>query len=511
MKAPRRKKTNPDFESLPLREKISRRIIEYGVFGLIIFAPLPAASVHEWSILIIQLVVLFMMIAYILMTKKPQINIHLDKRVKLPGYLFAGLFVLIIFQIIPLPISMIKLISSHSFSFREIFSPEIANQKYMSISLIPANTLKEGLELLSYVLLGFLIIKTVRKKQIKRIYFTLVCMGIFQAFYGMFELSQKNPRILFYRKIYNLDSVTGTFVNRNHFSGYLEMLLPLAIGLVLARIDIFSMARMSWREKFLRLSDKGLSTNLLLLFGILGMSLAILFSNSRSGAFLLVYSFFLFFGISALYYRNVREQDRKIMNFLKLAFLGVIVLSLYIGIGSTLNRFAMNEILHEGRPAIWANTIEIFKDYPLFGSGLGTFPSIYPGLETMGSPINVYHAHNDYLEYLAELGFLGMSLLIGGILFILVNSFLFWKMRKHREVKGLTLGGIIAIICMLFHSITDFNLHIPANMLTFSVILSLTVVLSTYRYRKPDEKDDISKLKTQVSRIISEKEKLERV
>jgi hypothetical protein len=135
----------------------------------------------------------------------------------------------------------------------------------MSLSLIPSHTLREGLELLSYFLLGFLIVKTItRRQQIMRIFYVLVSMGIFEAIYGMFELYNKNPRILFYKKIYGLDTVTGTFVNRNHLSGYLEMIIPLAIGLIIARIDLFSLAGLKWREKFLRFSEKGLSTNMMI-------------------------------------------------------------------------------------------------------------------------------------------------------------------------------------------------------------------------------------------------------
>ncbi len=56
------------------RDKICRKIIEYGILSVIVFSPLPAASVHEWSILVIEIVVLVMMAAYILMKERPQNN-----------------------------------------------------------------------------------------------------------------------------------------------------------------------------------------------------------------------------------------------------------------------------------------------------------------------------------------------------------------------------------------------------------------------------------------------------
>jgi len=66
-----KKKVMKDRLSLTRRHSICGKIIEYGILGLIIFSPLPAASVAEWSILVIQLTVLVMMAAYFLMREKP--------------------------------------------------------------------------------------------------------------------------------------------------------------------------------------------------------------------------------------------------------------------------------------------------------------------------------------------------------------------------------------------------------------------------------------------------------
>jgi hypothetical protein len=47
----------------------------------------------------------------------------------------------------------------------------------------------------------------------------------------------------------------------------------------------------------------------------------------------------------------------------------------------------------------------------------------------------------------------------------------------------------VAIICILIHSITDFNLQIPANMMLFSVVLSLTIVTAFYKRNKTNSKE----------------------
>jgi O-antigen ligase len=469
--------------TLSRRDQISRKVIEYGILGLVVFSPLPAASVYEWSILVIQLTVLVMMGAFVLMEEKIQKSEPIMDSLRWPRMMFVGFFIFLIVQMLPLPKFIVKIFSPSSYASQERFLPDFSERHFISFSLIPAYTLREGLEILAYFLLGFLIVKTVTgRKQIMRIFYVLTGMGVFQALYGLFELYNKIPRILFYEKMYNLDSVSGTFVNRNHFSGYMEMVIPLAVGLVIAKIDLFSLMNLRWKDRILRLSEKGLSTSILLSVSIVVMAVAVIFSKSRSGLFLLLFAFILFLGMIVLFFRRSKDQKRLTRNFVAGVFIVIIFVSLYIGIDATIERFALDKLLREGRPTYWANTVELFTDYPLFGTGLGTFPSLYPDRESGETLIRLYHAHNDYLEYFEELGIVGMVLLLGGILYVLVKSFIVWKGRRHPEVKGLGLGGIIAVTCMLIHSLTDFNLHIPANMLLFSVAISLTVVVVFYKH-----------------------------
>jgi O-antigen ligase len=464
------------------KDKFLGKIIEFGILALLVFSPLPAASVNEWSILIIQLSVLIMMAAYILMKEKPNNNIFLSHSLKWSRYLFIGLFIFIFIQVIPLPKFIVQIFSPGTLSYNNAFSVNLQTLKFMSISVILGQTLRASLELLSYFLLGFLIIKTVTtRKQIMRIFSVLVAIGAFEAFYGLFELSNKHPRILFYRKIHMLDAVTGTFVNRNHFSGYLEMIIPLAIGLVIARIDLFSLSGLKWKEKLLRLSEKGLATNILISLSVVLMSLGIIFSKSRSGVAILIITFLLFFELTILYFKTTKERKKWVRMFLGSAFLIITIISLYLGIGATIERFSLDHLLSEQRPTFWANALQIFSRFPLFGSGLGTFTGLYPDIEQDGVLVRAFHAHNDYLEYLAELGILGMGLLLGGILFLVLKSFFVWRGRKHPEVKGLALGGLVSLVAILIHSLTDFNLHIPANMLLFSVLISVTMVVSFYK------------------------------
>ncbi len=458
-------------------DRISQKVIEYGILGLIIFAPLPAGSVNEWSRLVIALAVLVMLAAYILMNNHPHSNKYLTQAWKWPRILFVGFFAFIIIQILPIPISIVKFLSPGIYAVQNQFSSDFGSMSFLSFSLIPSRTLQQALELLSYFILGFLIVKTITKRaQILRIIYVLLGMGTFQAIYGFFELYNKNPHILFYKKYYYLENVTGTFVNRNHFSGYLEMIIPLALGLIITQIHILSVPGLSWREKLLYLSDRKLASFVLVMLAMVAMSMGLIFSHSRSGIFLLALNFILFIGLTTQYFRAEGQQNVWINRFLTGIFLIIILFALQIGIGSALERFSEDNLLHSARPTYWAKTVDTISDFPLFGTGLGTFTSLFPDWEEGGTPKRLYHAHNDYLEYLSELGIIGMSLLLGGIILVFVKSIMFWRSNRHNKLWAVSLGGLVSLICILVHSITDFNLHIPANMLLFSVVLSLTSV-----------------------------------
>ena len=464
---------------------MKRKIVEYGLLALLIGSPLPAASVEAWSVLVIELVVALMAAAYILLDDKPATNPHLAAVLRPLRFFAAGFFGFVALQIVPLPAGIVRLVSPGSYEFQKLYSPVFGRMKFMSLSIAPSATLREGLMLATCFLFGFLVLKTVsRGRQIRTLILALVGSGVFQALYGLFELSRDEPRILFYRKMFSPESVTGTFVNRSHLSGYLEMIIPLAVGLAIARMNLLTFGVKGFREKILLWTSKGVLSNVLVLAAVVVMALGVVFSNSRSGLVVLLFTVFLFLGFSVMDYSRTGYRRLWVGKTVRTTFLVATALAVWIGVGSTIQRFALDDLLREDRPLYWANTAGIVADFPLFGTGLGTFASAYTAYEKRGgSEMQLVHAHNDYLEYVAELGLAGAALLLGGVLYLAVRAFLAWRKRRNAEARGLALGGIVSLAGIGVHTFTDFNLHIPANMVLFTVILCLTLVMAYYRKR----------------------------
>ncbi len=464
------------------KNRLLEKILEFGIPGLLIFSPLPAASTPEWSVLVIQVWVLVLAAVYILMDRKPALPPQLDKLTKRLKIFFAGFFAVLIFQIIPLPVFFIKIFSPQTLAFREQFSTGTDNAVFMTLSLSPLHTFREGMEILAYVILGFLVLKTVNSgRRMRRLIYILAGMGVFQAFYGMFELYRDNPRILFYEKEINLDVVTGTFVSQNHLTGYLEMIIPLTIGLILARMDVFALAGKKFKDSLIHISSRGMAANGILSAAVVVMSAGVIMARSRSGAFSLVLIFILFAGLSSLLFRRTLLESSWAKWAVWTLFVLVVVFAMYAGIERTMQRFSMENLTQEQRPQFWSNTVDIVLDFPLFGTGLGTFAYVYPAYEDFGIYGLLQHAHNDYLEYFSELGLFGMIFLLGGILYVVFFSVAEWKKRRDSFVKGTGLGALISLVVIGVHSVTDFNLHIPANMIVFTVVLTLLPAAAVYR------------------------------
>lgn len=430
----------------------------------------------------IELAAAVMAGAYVLTDPKPALNPRLPPVLKQLKPVVIAWLAFLVLQITPLPAGLVRLIAPGSYGFRELYAPEFGRLKFMTLSIAPSETIGAILFLATLVILGFLVLRTVtRGRQIRTILGVLVAAGAFQALYGLSELSRAAPRLLFYEKAYNLDSVTGTFVNRNHFCGYVEMIIPLALGLAIGRIRTATIGAKGVREKTLLWMTRDVLVSVLILAAAAVMALAVLLSNSRSGLAVLAFSSFLFLELWLSSFSRTAFRRPWVGKAVRVVLVGATVAVLSLSAGSTIRRFARDD-LSGTRLQYWSTTATMIREFPVFGTGLGTFASAYDAYEKPSvSELRLVHAHNDYLEYAAETGLVGAALLLGTIFYIVLSAYLVWRERRYAEARALALGGIVSIAGMGLHALTDFNLHIPANMVLFVVVLCLTLVMAHYQ------------------------------
>ncbi|PYS54005.1 MAG: hypothetical protein DMF76_27430, partial [Acidobacteria bacterium] len=244
----------------------------------------------------------------------------------------------------------------------------------------------------------------------------------------------------------------GPYVNRNHFAGFAELILPLAlVPLVLGRVR---------RER----------RPVVGLFAVLPIG-ALFLSASRGG----IVSFAVELGALALVMILRRTKGKQLLAGVTVLLVASLLVS-WLGVGQILGRLSSVQLLEVTagkRASMRRDTWQIFLDHPFVGTGLGTLQIVYPSYETLYDGKIVNHTHNDYLEALAETGILG-GLCCVWFLGVLFNESLRRLRQLNKSFAGtLQLSGLVASTGFLVHSFVDFNLHIPANALLFFLMAHL--------------------------------------
>lgn len=378
-----------------------------------------------------------------------------------PGFLI--LWVLI--QILPLP----------AFANSVLGSSRAVSGGHATLSEAPFQTVSHLLLLITYLSAFYLAIWISEDRlAAKRLAYALVALGAFEACYGLLQYLTGWQQIFAYVKKYYLEDATGTYINRNHFAGLLEMLLPFCVAFALQLAADCARAAQRSDSKlrgFLAAPETSWLAFWLFLSAVLFTALA--FSRSRMGLISALAS--VVFVVAVAGSRSTSRHMRVAVA--AVLVLGVVGIVVWIGSDPLVTRF--ETLGHEysaagqNRVSIWRDTLKLIRQRPIFGTGLGTFSVAFTSVQTTFLTLLVDHAHCDYLEVVSELGFPGALVLLGAIFWILARAVRAYRMTEDRRDAALGLGCIGGIVAILVHSLADFNLYIPANALIFSVLLGL--------------------------------------
>lgn len=404
-------------------------------------------AVESWAMAVVGVMT---SLAFIFFIMKRKDSGHAFSPMK--GIMASGLLLLAypLFQLLPFPLSILGFV--HRKLPEIVTLSEGAMPWYHSVSLYPFATEMELARLCVYLMVFFMAAFGMEERDyVFGAMKALIVFGFVVALFGIIQQASWNGRIYWFRELTHGGTPFGPFVNRNHFAGFIGMIIPISLGI-------------SFRSKSV---DK----RVIYAFAGVVMAIALIFSLSRGGmisfvAGLLVFSFFIL----------IRGMSRK--KLIIPLFLFVLVLAvylLYLGIAPVTERFSQSGVSDEQRFAAWQATLSAVADYPVFGSGLGTFQHIFSIYKPEGLYLYWDHAHNDYLELLLEVGIAGV--IIGAVFFFFVlKTVLLTEWRDRDLYTGAAVLSSIAT--MAVHSIFDFNLHIPSNAILFWLILGLGVSLS---------------------------------
>jgi O-antigen ligase len=299
---------------------------------------------------------------------------------------------------------------------------------------------------------------------------------VFQAFFAGAAMMSGLEHIAFLDKTFARGEANGTFVNRNHLAGFLEMSLAVGIGMLVAQLRRQPAA--NWREFSRRTIDTVLSGKFRLRLYLVIMVIGLVLTRSRMGntAF---FASLLVCGVAGMVLQR-RVTRNAVLFFLSLFVIDLYLVGNWFGVEEVVDRLQHTSLAEEKRDEVARDTLTMWRDHFWGGTGADTFYQAYVYGGYM-SPDSLYyrHAHNDYLEIGTGFGFIGFALLGMAVLASLWQSLRAQRRRGSGLRQGLGFACLMGITSLLLHSFSDFNLHIPANSLWFVLLLALTWVANS--------------------------------
>jgi O-antigen ligase len=292
---------------------------------------------------------------------------------------------------------------------------------------------------------------------------TIMIFGFLLAIFGLTQ-SFTSPTKVFWVRELSQSTAFGPFINRHHFAGYMELAIAIPLGLIFA-------GGVDREKRFIYLFAAGL------------MAVALIMTGSRGGIISLVAELLFLVAIAGFRRRDSARNEEKSHAAgaaIRAALALVLIVAVFAGVvllggEDMLSRFVGTVNAEDpttGRAHFWSVTVDIIKDHPIIGTGLGSFGVVYTRYDSRNGLLRLEQVHNDYLQILSDGGILGALL---ALFFAVV---LFKKGFANRESndrfrRGVAIGALAGCFAVLVHSFFDFTLHTTSNALLFLVLAGL--------------------------------------
>jgi O-antigen ligase len=300
------------------------------------------------------------------------------------------------------------------------------------------------------------------------------------ALWGLIVYWTGNTTILWFEKWAYQTDLTGTFVNRNSFATFLGLGLLTSVALLLDGVR---------RQVDFRESSRGIikaTLELMIVYArwltlaSLAIVSALLLTHSRGGAISTLFGLIAFLG-TVSFAPSLRARWHIMFGLGLIAALGGM---LVISDNIMTERLAESSIETEERTRIVERTWEAIRDWPIFGTGLGTFRDVFPLYRTEDLRFAVDRAHNDYLETIVELGLpaaIALFLSMASLLWICLRG-----VRRRRRGAIFPCIGVGATTLVAVHSLFDFSLQIPGVTALYWLLMGAAVAQSFNSSRSSD-------------------------
>ena len=378
-------------------------------------------------------------------------------------------------QLLPVPRSTIETLTPHTAAVLSNYSLTFTSgaAERVPLSINPQSTQIAVLALgaLGLYLLG--VPALLDGRALRRLPRAFAMFAVPLALFGIYSREYSDGLIYGFWQPQDGGGHFGPFVNRNHFAGWMLMALCLLVGSLFGQVERALPSRGEHRRRLLPWLSSGEANGVVLMGGTVAIAAISLFwAIPRSAIIALVIAATIFAGL-ALWRRQLGTGRRAVV----LVALATVLLAgiTWRGPGLLIESFQDDRSLLS-RLEAWRDGWGVVRDFPLFGTGLNTYPDAMLFYQQRNPGTYVAQAHNDYLQLLAEGGLL--VTIPAAIAIVLLARAIRRNLRAARgQARGywIRVGAAVGLLAIAVQEVFEFSLQIPANALLFCTLAAVAL------------------------------------
>jgi O-antigen ligase len=444
----------------------------WALLALIVWAPIPLGSNRIWAWMILEIWAYALLAAWLVLFALGRVRISEALAGAKPAWVVLALWIgLQTLHVIPMPREVVGALSPMTERMQALVEEIGIRREAWTLSVEPHASRVSLLKTIAYAAIFFLTLALVNRRSrmlmlARVVTYAAVALSVYAVLMHLAGTTQDYLG----SKIYHGGSASGTYVNRNHFAGFLEMTLAIGIGLLIA--DLSDRTPDSWK-KFARMTIEWiLSPKMVLRLALCVLVIALTTTHSRMGntAF---FSALIIAGVVGIALSRYATRNTVIL-LASLIAIDLFIVGSWFGVEKLAQRIEQTTVEEvQGREEPAAYSLELVRDFAVFGAGPGSFYVVFSRYRPETVRAFYDHAHNDYAEFASESGILGFAILGTFVALSLGAALLAQWRRRDPLMRGMAFACVMGVASLLIHSWTDFNLQIPANAVLFMVTLAL--------------------------------------
>ncbi len=400
----------------------------------------------------------------------------------------AAIALVTIIQLMPLPRVALESVSPGTVNFLANYDFQFAMpvddglgglvDVRHAVSIAPQDTVVALWLLAAFALFLAGLLRNLSRTATRRLAVGIVFIGCVLALVGIVQKALLGDVVYNGMKIYGfwtpeqlLASPFGPYVNKNHFGGWMLMAIPLAFGLGKASVERDQgVVGRGFSQTIVWLSSPAGGRLSMSASAMLLMSASLLMTRSRSAMACFVVAV-MACGFAVWRRSGSRRNAALVIGGL----VGLLVLALgWAGADAEIGRFITETDSAQLRLRAWRIALDIFRDFPVLGSGINTFGTATILYQSDGGA-HYIQAHNDYLQLLAEGGLLVAALL--AVALIALSRAIGRRFRDDPDPESywVRVGSVIGLLAIGLQSLVEFSLQMPGNAALFVVLVAMAV------------------------------------